>query len=102
MRVINENPTCRQCGRKIDAPSCQRVGGECCCEGCFLEERQWQAEKSSDAGCRTLAEALRRHAVRSRGGRGLYRGGARAARDGGGEARSRVERRAATGFGWAA
>ena len=56
--VTQENPTCRQCGRKIDAPPYQRAGGECCCEGCFLKARQWRAEASSDAEHDALAEAL--------------------------------------------
>lgn len=56
--VIRENPTCRQCGKKIDAPPYRRAGGECCCEGCFLRGRQWHAEASSDADHHALAEAL--------------------------------------------
>lgn len=52
------NPTCRQCGKKIDAPPYLRAGGECCCEGCFLRSRQWHAEASADAEHHVLAEAL--------------------------------------------
>ena len=56
--IDRDDRACRICGKRIVAPPYLRSGEDVCCEGCFLKERQWRVEQTSEAEHHALAEAL--------------------------------------------